>query len=169
MGDYFFEKKLRMDGCLETAVASCFGQPTRGLDRRGQHCARRDFPLRHLLWKINQSIAFTHFTNSITRVNYRHYRSHMSQTLDQQDRTNLKFLWSWTLVCESILKLLGPNLKPPCIGRRPFTAQRSPALASPISSSSSRCFSLHLISYCKFAISQAAAGPVPIFINCMGI
>ena len=31
-------------------------------------CARRDFPLRRLLQKINESIAFTHIMNSVIRV-----------------------------------------------------------------------------------------------------
>lgn len=32
-GDYFFDKKLSMDGCMETVVvAFCFGRPTRALD-----------------------------------------------------------------------------------------------------------------------------------------
>lgn len=32
MGDYSFEKKPRMDSCLETAVTFCFGRPTQALD-----------------------------------------------------------------------------------------------------------------------------------------
>ena len=64
-GNYFFEKKLRMDGgCLETTVIFCFLQPPQALAA----CARRDVPLWCLLWISNQLIVFRHFINSVTWV-----------------------------------------------------------------------------------------------------